>query len=480
MSKSAIFSFFTFRKWSMRMATTLVGLLFACGGVGSDGSEPLKLNENGVVQRNLESGTCESIPSAPITEACTGGRFGTRTFTTETASCSTLNGQIITDDVSACSDTSTVQMSEVSNADYESRRLGNTPTPDFRVTGLYAPARTQLKLQVNGTPAPNSTLNLLVGTYSRYNNAGRDPTFFSLKPGANTLTVGDYGGIVYIQYTVNSKPVSKQALSFVFGQGFVTTPRYVLGKTNAADWKKQLSIFTDTPDVVMESKRAFMVFSRDNALAWKENDQDLVLRTADQILDAEDAISGLDGSSEAHRRNTNQFLMTQAEDGWMYATNFRTAYSSEAAKFAFTPLITGKLPNAGDAWGIWHELGHLHQQPWTWEELGEVTVNIYSLAAERSLQVSPGRLANDNDKRNAMAYLAKPESAKNFNASSVDEWIRLYMFHQLWLAFGDGFYQQLHRQTRDDAPELNDDAEKMRYFMLKACTISGKDLSGFF
>jgi hypothetical protein len=31
MSKSVKFSFFTFRTWSMRMATTLVGLLFACG-----------------------------------------------------------------------------------------------------------------------------------------------------------------------------------------------------------------------------------------------------------------------------------------------------------------------------------------------------------------------------------------------------------------------------------------------------------------
>ena len=33
--------------------------------------------------------------------------------------------------------------------------------------------------------------------------------------------------------------------------------------------------------------------------------------------------------------------------------------------------------------GPWHEVEHLHQQaPWEWEDLGEVTVNIYSLAVQ--------------------------------------------------------------------------------------------------
>jgi len=332
-----------------------------------------------------------------------------------------------------------LQLNEVASAGYESERLGNTPTADFRVTGLFAPAKAQLKIQVNGEPAPNSSLNLVVGTYSRYRGIG-DPVYIPLNPGDNTLSSGDYGGLVYVQYIVKSNPGNPHPLTFRFQEGFVQAPHYVLGKTTTADWKNQLKTYTATPDVVMQSKRTFMVFSRENALVWQDNNQDLVLNTADQILDAESAISGLDNSSETHRRNTNQFLMTQAEDGWMYATNYRTAFSANAAKFAFTPLITGKLPNSGDAWGIWHELGHLHQQPWTWSQLGEVTVNIYSLAAERALQVSPGRLVKDNLKSTALAYLAGSNANKNFNADSVDVFLRLYMFHQLWLAYGDSFY----------------------------------------
>ena len=398
----------------------------------------------------------------PLLQACGGGGGGMDTMT------------------DALSPAKSLQLNEVASAAYESDRLLNTPTPDFRVTGFYAPAHAQLNVQVNGIPAPKSTVKLLVGTYSRYNNGGRDPTFFNLKPGSNTLTVGEFGGLVYVQYTVYAHPLANHALTFTFGDGFVPAPHYVLGQSTKADWKKQLSTYKSTPDVVMESKRAFMVFSRENALAWQDNDQDVVLNTADQILDAEDHISGLDCSSETHRRNTNQFLMTQAEDGWMYATNFRTAFSANAAKFAFTPLITGKLPNSGDAWGIWHELGHLHQQPWTWSGLGEVTVNIYSMAAKRALGVTPAGLANNQSKNDTLAYLGSSSAGKNFNTASISVWVKFYMFYQLWQAFGDNFYQQLHRQTREEKPRFATDAEKMRYFMLKACTISGKDLTAFF
>ena len=373
-----------------------------------------------------------------------------------------------------------LQFSEVPSADYESKRLLTTPTPDFRVTGLYAPPGVTLTVNVEGDPATKSNLRLLVGTYSRYNNGGRNPTFFTLKKGINTLVVGNFGGLVYIQYTVYAKPATLHPLTMTFQQGFVRTPSYVLGQTTKEDWKNQLSTFTSTPDVVMQSRRTFMVFSRENALLWQDNDQDLVLTTADQIMDAESAISGLDDSSETHRRNTNQFLLTQAEDGWMYATNYRTAYSADAAKYAFTPLITGRLQNSGDAWGIWHELGHLHQQTWTWSTLGEVTVNIYSLAAERSLGVSPGRMVRDQVWPRVTSHLASTEANKNFNADSVDVFVRLGMFQQLWLAYGDTFFQQLHRQAREEKPLLKDDAAKMRFFMLKACTITGHNLTGYF
>ena len=371
-----------------------------------------------------------------------------------------------------------IELSERAGAQYEADRLVVTPTADFVATGWYAPAGAQFTVQVDGAmdrshPAPR----LMVGTYSRYAGRG-DPQEFPLAAGNNKLTAGPYGGLVFLRHTAPAPPFGLNKLKFSFVNGLVRAPRYVLGQTTKADWQAQLSTYTTAPDVVMQSKRSIMVFSRQNALAWKDNDQDYVLRTADRILDAEDDISGLDGSSEKHRPNANQFLMTQSTDGWMYATNFRAAFSAGAAQFAFTPLIDG---TAGDAWGVWHELGHLHQQNWTWDALGEVTVNLYSMAAERALKVTPNRLQQDKTwSRAVQPYLRLPAAQKNFNADAVDVWMRLYMFHQLWLAFGDHFFQQLHRQTREELPDLPTQAAQMRYFMVKACKIAGQDLTGFF
>ena len=409
-----------------------------------------------------------------LVASCGGGSTGT-----QAAASAPVSGTTPTSATLSPSDAPmTLELAEHAQSQYEANRLAVTPTADFVATGLYAAPGAQLTVQVDGAMDPQHPApSLLVGTFSRYDGQG-DPQEFLLASGSNKLTVGRYGGLVYLRHTAPAPPLGLHKLTFSFVSGFVRTPHYVLGQSTKADWQAQLNASSTAPDVVMQSKRSIMVFSRQNALAWKDNDQDYVLRTADRILDAEDDISGLDGSSEKHRRNANQFLMTQSTDGWMYATNFRAAFSAGAAQFAFTPLIDG---TAGDAWGVWHELGHLHQQTWTWDALGEVTVNLYSMAAERALKVTPNRLQQDKTwSRAVQPYLRLPAAQKNFNADAVDVWMRLYMFHQLWLAFGDHFFQQLHRQTREELPDLPTQAAQMRYFMVKACKISGQDLTGFF
>ena len=90
MPKSNKSLIFTFRAGRWPPAFFLLGLLLACGGGG--GGDQLNLNGLG----------CDSMPSAPKTEACAGGQLGTHTFQTETASCSANNGKIIVDDTSAC------------------------------------------------------------------------------------------------------------------------------------------------------------------------------------------------------------------------------------------------------------------------------------------------------------------------------------------------------------------------------------------
>ena len=352
--------------------------------------------------------------------------------------------------------------------------IGN-PWSDFDPTGFYLPPNTTMQIsvqQLTGSARPK----ILVGTYSRY-EVKNNPQEFTLTTGTNNITADQYGGLVWVRFGTTGTPSSSVRITFV--SGHVRVPVFIKNQTTQTDWATQLSNYTASPDVILIGNRVYQVYSRTRALNTQTQDNNYVLTKADQTMDVEDAISGIDGSAAQHQPNVNQrIIMTENNGtGWMFATFYRTAYVTAAASSAFTSSIGGI-----DGWVPWHELGHMHQQQaWKWSTLGEVTVNIYSLAVERAMGVTPSRLKRDNVWPSVATYLADTNPAKNFNGSiSNGDWVRLYMFHQLWLAFGDNFFKNLHKVTRVELPVVSTDAEKMRYFMLKSCSVSGRNLTNFF
>lgn len=137
-------------------------------------------------------------------------------------------------------------------------------------------------------------------------------------------------------------------------------------------------------------------------------------------------------------------------------------------------------PRLSQSWKVWHELGNQrqHVKTWSWAALSEVTANIYSLAAHR---VFPNILGNtfkhvsDEKWDDVKAYLA--EDDKDF--STDDYFITLVMFEKLRVAFGDGFYCQLHARSRAAAEQAND-ADKKHFFMTQAAQIAQKNLGTYF
>ena len=77
-----------FRGVRWLLPAALLGLLLACGGGGGN-QDNLATTTNVTAQDNA----CPSVLSEVKTEACTAGQIGTRTFQTETASCSIHNGK---------------------------------------------------------------------------------------------------------------------------------------------------------------------------------------------------------------------------------------------------------------------------------------------------------------------------------------------------------------------------------------------------
>jgi hypothetical protein len=366
---------------------------------------------------------------------------------------------------------------ELKSGTAEGSRLNITPWSDFEATGFYLAPNATLQVsveQLTGTAKPK----ILVGTYSRY-EVKNNPQEFSLTTGTNNITADQYGGLIWVRFGTSGTPSSSAKITFVSGHQRV--PVYIKNQTSSADWANQLSTYSSSPDVVLMGDRVYQVYSRTRAVNTQSQDNNYVLSKADQTMEVEDAFSGIDGSAPQHQPNVNQrMLMTENDgSGWMFATWYRTAYVTAAAPAAFTSTI-----GTVDGWGPWHELGHMHQQgAWKWSTLGEVTVNIYSLAVERAMGVSPSRLKRDNVWPAVATYLANTSPSKDFNSDAImtnGTWVRLAMFHQLWMAFGDNFYKDLHKITRVELPNVSTDAEKMRYFMLKSCSVSGRNLTNFF
>lgn len=366
------------------------------------------------------------------------------------------------------------EVTELISAESEKVRLQhNWLATDFSATGLYVPPFSVVKVKVELLAGERAPV-LLIGTYSRTQEHSSIPVIVPLKAGTNEFTAAGTG-MIWIRYT-DPAPIGKAKLTFT--AGFKQAPYYITGKTTQAEWVEMLSKSTDVPDVIMEGERNILQVEKGEAFKYRNENIDALLKKLAEVVKIEDDYSGLDGLTARDKPNVhNKHLMVQHEDPdyYFFATNYRTAYEGKSISAI---LSLNKVTN--DGWGVWHELGHQHQQTWTWSTITEATVNIYSRAVQRIFQPTVNRLVIDGVWAKVPAYLALPDATRDFNGANADVWLRLCMFQQLHLAFGDAFYQALHKKVRNDKPAFNGDASKMDYFMKAACQISGKNLSVFF
>lgn len=344
---------------------------------------------------------------------------------------------------------------------------------DMQASGYYVAPGDSITVTV--TQTTGSILPVLaVGTPFR--DAIRPVrTYHQLVAGTQRLPGDEYGGLIYIRYVTDGTPSATATVKFE--TGCKPVPYYKKGVTTHQQWLAALDSIDNVPDVVFESDRAIMVTRRVDAITYKDENQDLIVNRLDSIIESQDAISGLDNSSSDHAKPPYKHLITvrdSAAGGYM-AAGIAIFFTQSLSYRMLQPQY---LSNT-NGWGIWHEIGHTYQQSaWTWDGLTETTVNVYSLASERLFGLPVSRITANNSWPKLDVYLAKPITDRDYNAGDND--LKLILFHQLWLAFGDQLFVQLSRQTREEKPLLATTAEKMRYFMLKACLISGQDLTDFF
>ena len=379
--------------------------------------------------------------------------------------------------------TSVYAITEKPTAYQEADRLGIWfPASDFEPLGLYLAPNQSIEINVRNIQG-DSQPKLLVGTYSRY-KYGDVPTVYELTVGSNTITDPE-GGLLYLQFVTKEAPSAQAEVTV---SGGTPIPSYVLGESTHEQWLNDLNTMS-YEDVQFISNKTMVVVSKAAALQYKDEDQDFMLTTLDRVSDIEDYISGIDGSSDLHKPNVHKILITElAEedvDFTLAAEEYRIMVPTKSLRFIMDAAFASSA-----SWGLWHEMGHHHQAlNWDWDEVDEVTVNIYSLACEYAFDGTTAWLKENKVWDVLAEYFASPIEERDFNKdSTIGGNGRLAMFRQLWMAFGDEFYIKVHQLAREDnakpdprikARDLNTE-NQMANFMVLSSQASGYDLTNFF
>ncbi|MFE4798681.1 M60 family metallopeptidase [Streptomyces sp. NPDC056708] len=361
-------------------------------------------------------------------------------------------------------------------AEAERLRLGQALRgSEFQPTGLYVPAGTPLSLTVQ--PYDDLLPTLWIGAWDYYGEI-TEPRSYPLTAGANTVT-DPHGGPVYLTMTGRGERAGVLVRS-----GAAPMPVFALGRTSQADYQQQLDTLTASPYVELHAPHTIMTLTREGALLYRDEDHAALLGLVETIIDSHARISGLDGSKPVHRRKAGPYHFTEVSKVpagvGAYATHgyngFPRAYLDRAT------TVEG-LRTRG--WGLYHELGHLHQQmAYKPGGLTEVTVNIYSLAAQRTLQ-QPSNLLTV-DATTGLTYFQSAQrkfgTAGLTYEKSFGAYEKLVPLRQLELAFGDDFWPRLHKLVREENPQSDYTENDKRYRALATYSsrVAGYDLTDFF
>jgi Peptidase M60, enhancin and enhancin-like/N-terminal domain of M60-like peptidases len=387
----------------------------------------------------------------------------------------------------------TLQLDLQADVHAESAERLRFPLSEFQSTGIYVKEGDVLVIQVADF-SPQNQLAAHIGFRPLWGDRNKSQET-KLASGKNTLKAQESGLLYFIYSNPQSLQNNSQTLQ-VTVTGGSDSPLFVLGKGDFPKWHAEVRRRKDIQYVELLSERVIITLPVKDYLKNPIRDPQKSFDVIHRVLAIQDQLAGFDDSSPLHTlsRHRYHFLvdeMNQEGDGfYMYATHFHVGLIPEAVADLTDPDRLKKQ------WGIWHEIGHTHQQtPWTWSDIEEVSVNIMSLKVQEDFGW-PSRLNDteyaENGRRNTLSTYALAKqylSRKNRNFSDLkDPFIKLVMFDQLRQAYGWGFFTRLFKAFRERYPTAESreaadnmtDAEKVSAFIFMSSQTAQTNLLPFF
>lgn len=340
------------------------------------------------------------------------------------------------------------------------------PWCGYQPTGLTIEEGEKFAVYVEagfGDPVPDLVINDL--KCGNWNHQAR----FTLSRGRNYLEA-PISGILYLE---NQGMPNREHLPVIHIENAHFMPFFQLGKTTAKEWMQMCREINLYGMAEFSSQHILITATMENVMKHLD-DPVRLLKAYEFLADRYAELMGFSDKDEnpIHHRPRCVMHLTEVDHMFMYATSFRTAYHRDAMK---PVLNSSEFLKSG--WGPWHELGHIHQMPhYCFEGMTEVTVNIYSLHMQTSLR-QKARIDTPEMQKKLLEYFARPN--RDYHAEE-DVFMKLAMFWQLKMAFGDDFYPKLHRYIRENPLASGESDVKVQYFIQAAAEISGRNLEPFF
>lgn len=352
--------------------------------------------------------------------------------------------------------------------------------PRWHSTGLYAAAGEAIRVSIP-PDAAGTGLAVRIGAHTdsiwHLDSWQRAPEISLAWPlsSASTEVVSPFGGLVYIEVPDRMAAAARRdgvrPGVDVTVAGAVEAPLYRLGKTDDAQWRERIRTL-GAPWAELASDKVILTVPASEVRTL--DDPRALMEFWDSLIDAASDLRGIPRDRPFPHRYVAD---VQISAGYMHA-----GYPIMTHLDASIPMTRLDEMRKGQ-WGLFHELGHNHQDPsWTFEGTGEVTCNLWSIyLLERCCGTTwkPGAEGHGDREKRWREY---DLDGRPFAKWQSDPFLALQMYEQVKARFGwepfTAVFREYDRMPREQRPKGTQ--ERIDQWMVRLSRACGHSLAPFF